>query len=288
MNSSRYRSNNYFSQEFPLGISVQRRQADIVPHAHEFMELVIITAGSGMHRVEKDEYPICRGDAFVIQPGHPHGYTQTRSLRLVNILFDLSWFDRLTAEIPKKPGFYSFFQNAPGGAKRQSPVRLHLDNRRFKNVQLLLTKITRQLSSGRGGGDNLSAAGLLLEITGLLSSCYKSSASKSPSLKQADAVMEYIEANHVREISLKMLADIAKVSTRSLLRIFRDATGTTPIDYLLRYRISCACRLLAETDRPVTKIAFDAGFSDGNYFCRQFKKIIGTSPARYRTMRTML
>jgi len=100
MSSSNYKSNSYFSHEFPLAISPQKRQKELALHAHDFMELVVVIAGRGLHYTQTEKYEIQRGSVFVIQPGHAHGFLETRSLHLVNILFDLSWFDRLTAEIP--------------------------------------------------------------------------------------------------------------------------------------------------------------------------------------------
>ncbi|HNX27649.1 MAG TPA: helix-turn-helix domain-containing protein [Phycisphaerae bacterium] len=267
-----------------MALSLQRRQNDIGLHTHEFMELVITTSGRGLHYTQDEEYPIRRGDVFVIQPSHPHGYRQTRSLCIMNILFDLSWFDRLTAEIPKKQGFYFLFQSD----RHRDTSHMQLSDSELKKVQSLLSSIQKQMPAIKSSGNNLIAAGLLLEIAGFLSTCYKSDAPTSVSVLQTDAVMEYIEKNYADEISLAQLSDIAKISSRNLLRIFRRATGTTPVDYLLHYRISRACRLLTETDKPVTKIAFDVGFSDGNYFCRQFKKIIRISPARYRAMQALL
>lgn len=283
-----HKSNLYFSHEFPLAVSPQRNQADIALHAHDFMELVVIISGSGLHYTASEEHPIRPGDVFVIPPGLSHGYRNTHSLRLVNILFDLSWFDRLTAEIPKKTGFYPLFKRyAQAGGKPQNISRLHLDARQFANVKSLLRSFQLHLGT-KQQGNNLSATGLLLEIVGFLSSRYKSTPAAPVSSPKVDMVMEYIYSKYGQEISLQQLADVAKISPRNLLRIFRNATGTTPIDYLLHYRISRACRLLAETDRPVTSVAFDVGFSDGNYFCRQFRKIIRISPARYRSMRSIL
>ena len=72
------------------------------------------------------------------------------------------------------------------------------------------------------------------------------------------------------------------MSESNLLRIFKEATGQTPIDYRLRLRIKHAMRLLCDTDDPISRIASQVGFSDSNYFTRQFRTIIGTTPRAYR------
>ncbi|MEP3932587.1 helix-turn-helix transcriptional regulator, partial [Rhodopirellula bahusiensis] len=55
-----------------------------------------------------------------------------------------------------------------------------------------------------------------------------------------------------------------------------------PIKYLIQVRIQEASRLLRSTDRSITDIAFDVGFSDSNYFSRQFRTHLGLSPREYR------
>jgi AraC family L-rhamnose operon transcriptional activator RhaR/AraC family L-rhamnose operon regulatory protein RhaS len=61
--------------------------------------------------------------------------------------------------------------------------------------------------------------------------------------------------------------------------------GRSPIDHLLHVRIQKATELLAGSDRTITDIAFDCGFTDSNYFTRQFRKTTGHSPSEYRKTR---
>ena len=69
------------------------------------------------------------------------------------------------------------------------------------------------------------------------------------------------------------------------MRVFRRATGQTPIDYLIRLRIQKAMEWLAGTSLSVTDIALKTGFDDSNYFTRQFRKATGETPTAYRKTR---
>jgi AraC-like DNA-binding protein len=60
-------------------------------------------------------------------------------------------------------------------------------------------------------------------------------------------------------------------------------TGTTPINYLLTYRIERAARKLLGSDLSVTQIAYDCGFNDLSYFIKTFKTFKKVSPKDYRT-----
>jgi AraC-like DNA-binding protein len=66
------------------------------------------------------------------------------------------------------------------------------------------------------------------------------------------------------------------------MRVFRKATGQTPIEYLVRLRIQKAMELLRTTDRTITEIAMDVGFNDSNYFARQFRRLTDRSPRAFR------
>ena len=72
------------------------------------------------------------------------------------------------------------------------------------------------------------------------------------------------------------------MSRSNLMRVFRAATGQSPIEYLLRLRIQKAMALLRNTDLTITEIAMEVGFNDSNYFTRQFKRVQGSSPTRFR------
>jgi transcriptional regulator GlxA family with amidase domain len=80
------------------------------------------------------------------------------------------------------------------------------------------------------------------------------------------------------------LTKIANMSERSLSRTFKKATGLTPIDYYIHLKVSHSCSLLQNTALSVSEIAYASGFSDSNYYTRQFKKIMGTSPTLYRNL----
>jgi AraC-like DNA-binding protein len=63
---------------------------------------------------------------------------------------------------------------------------------------------------------------------------------------------------------------------------FRQELGMTPIDYLNRYRVLQAQRLLRETNQSITTIALEVGFSSSSYFSRMFRRLTGRSPDEYR------
>lgn len=95
-------------------------------------------------------------------------------------------------------------------------------------------------------------------------------------------VLKYIRENFAKDITLEDMSAIAGFSSKYFCKFFKDMTGTTPINYLLTYRIERAARKLLGSDLSVTQIAFDCGFNDLSYFIKTFKAFKHTSPKEYR------
>ena len=95
-------------------------------------------------------------------------------------------------------------------------------------------------------------------------------------------MMQYIQ-DHFREpLSLDEIAASASVSKSRALQIFQDHIQVSPIAYLISYRLQHAAFLLSETEKPISSIAEETGFSDSGYFCRTWKKHYGMTPKEYR------
>jgi AraC family L-rhamnose operon transcriptional activator RhaR/AraC family L-rhamnose operon regulatory protein RhaS len=78
------------------------------------------------------------------------------------------------------------------------------------------------------------------------------------------------------------LAEMTNRSVNQFLRIFRQATQMSPMEYLIRLRVLKAVRLLPQDTLTVTDVAYRVGFNDSNYFSKQFKRFIGVTPYSYR------
>ncbi|GAB2757827.1 AraC family transcriptional regulator [Streptomyces bullii] len=98
-----------------------------------------------------------------------------------------------------------------------------------------------------------------------------------------EALLEWIEDNLAGEITLGAMAARAGMSERTFSRRFREQTGTTPLQWLLRARVRRAQYLLENSDHCVERIARQAGFGSPTAFRERFRKVVGTTPHAYRT-----
>jgi transcriptional regulator GlxA family with amidase domain len=91
-----------------------------------------------------------------------------------------------------------------------------------------------------------------------------------------------MDRDYAQPLDIATLARIALVSQAHFIRTFRATFGETPNRYLQRRRVERAMFLLRSTDRPVTDICLDVGFSSLGTFSRVFRDIVGEPPSVHR------
>jgi transcriptional regulator GlxA family with amidase domain len=91
-----------------------------------------------------------------------------------------------------------------------------------------------------------------------------------------------MDRTYAEPLDVKALARIAGVSQAHFIRTFRATFGESPHRYLQRRRVERAMWLLRETERSVTDICLDVGFSSLGTFSRTFRDIVGVPPMAYR------
>jgi YesN/AraC family two-component response regulator len=96
-------------------------------------------------------------------------------------------------------------------------------------------------------------------------------------------VLDYIAANMAADISLKQLAAVAGMSAHYFAELFRQSTGCAPHRYVLSQRIQRAKERLRDPGISVIDAGLDAGFQNPSHFARTFRKLVGTSPSRYKS-----
>jgi AraC-like DNA-binding protein len=232
-----------------------------------------------------ESWPLVAGDVFVIGGPVSHDYQNLDNLCLVNILFRPDKLKMKLLDLATLPGYHALFNLEPAWRRRhQFKSRLRIAPRELAVAMGLVEQLDEELK-GRSPGFGFVAMALFMQLVGYLSRCY--GRSKNPNsralLKIAEAIA-HIELHSDRDLHLDELAKMARMSKRSFIRAFQAAIGSSPISHLIEQRIQRAAELLRkQQDRDtITDIAFRVGFSDSNYFSRQFRKTFGESPSDYR------
>jgi len=129
--------------------------------------------------------------------------------------------------------------------------------------------------------EKIEAAARIMDISARYICLNKLAKLKSRPL--IENIKEYINNNLDKNISTEELSRRFNISQSHLCHTIRQELNMTITEYRLKGRITKACDLLEKTELSVKAIAENVGFSDQNFFAREFKKIMGSTPSQYRT-----
>lgn len=243
-----------------------------VRHTHDFSELIIITAGGGLHWINGDTYEVSAGDIFLIQGNTEHYFLERHDLEMFNIMFDDEFLQNHLRSLRSLSGFNAFFLFEPAYRRRHRfQSHLRISPEAMLPLKSLLSQMDVESSTELPGGDLLMLA-RLLEIFVLLSRQYGASHNpKMRSLYHLGQVISRLEKRYQEDWTVARLCKIAAMAPSTLLPVFRKVTGCSPMEYLLKVRLEKAGELLLKTDWPISRVASSCGFHDSNYFSRQFR-----------------
>lgn len=254
-----------------------------VDHYHDFCELVLVLSGRGRHLLEGESFPVSAGNVFVVQGQQVHSFREREGLVLVNIMYDPLRLPLPAGLLRRMPGYSALFLLEPSfrSAHRFSS-RLQLDREDLGAAEALAERIEAESAAALPGHEAV-LLGLLVELMAFLSRRYgESEVRESRSLLEMGKLISTLEQRSGEPWTLAQMAKVARLSRTNLLRVFRQATGKSPIDYLIGLRIEAAKRLLRQGELSMTDIALETGFGDSNYFARKFRQATGRTPTAFR------
>jgi AraC family transcriptional regulator len=95
-------------------------------------------------------------------------------------------------------------------------------------------------------------------------------------------IEDYVRPNLAESISIEKLADLAELSPFHFSRVFKQATGMTPLQFVTRGRMLQAQRLIRETSRTLIEIALEVGYTSPSHFAQVFRRMVGVTPTEFR------
>ena len=251
-------------------------------HRHDGLEILRVekgcmdcVAGDRSSRLEQGESCIINGGRMHMAravPGHPCTYSVLH-LDPERLTRDEEVFSRYIAPVLEDESFnFMLGRDCAGTAaevcrlmdeivslERAKPPAYELEvialaHLVFKQIYLRREQIARELESSSGSSD----AVILRQMTA------------------------HIYAHFSERVTLDDIARAGGVSKSKCTALFRDQLGSSPVEFLNRYRMEAAELMLASTDDTVARIAASCGFSQQSYFNRVFLKEHGVTPRQYR------
>lgn len=259
-----------------------KREFTFPIHKHDVCELNFIYGGEGLNRVVGDSAETIPDLDLVlivgpIEHAWKQGVCSKDNIREISIQFELNSI--LPPSLQNKNQYLSIRQmmeKAKKGLVFSRPAIMRVfpllermletkDN--FENI-LVFLNVLNMLSRD--------------ENSRILSSGAFSQQETKPDSRRIQRVMQYVEDHYFEDIRLSDLAQLVNMASVTLARFFLNTTGQTVFTYVKAVRLGHASRLLVDTSRSISEIAYSCGFNNLSNFNRQFKVSKGITPKEFR------
>lgn len=160
-----------------------------------------------------------------------------------------------------------------------------IDNLERTDIGILIERFHGSCSKDSDCVSDLMARSLIIEIYARIIEYWKQKGLKpigEPKSKVLTSVQKYVEENYASELSAGEVARHFNISYSSFAQVMRELKCGGFIKYLNSVRIENAKKLLATTDKSVTEIGLECGFSVTSYFIKIFHSFTGITPKQYR------
>ncbi|HOJ80448.1 MAG TPA: AraC family transcriptional regulator [Clostridiales bacterium] len=275
---------------FPLGsyyMEIPSGSVVLDCHWHEEMELLLVTSGKAQFRIEAEYYEVHQGECIFVNSGELHaGFQIDKSpCSYKALVFSPSLLYSSSFDLTRTNYVDPIMKNS-------LIVKRHITASPGWQSELLgrLEMLLRYLDA-RPPAYELLVKSELFGIFALLSAnCISSANTPERSqdhfrLEKLKTALKYIQDNYSKKISTFDIAASVDMSEGHFCRLFKHYVKKTPVEYLNYYRITRAARLLEETGMKVLEVAMEVGFDNLSYFIGTFKRHMGMTPSKYRSLR---
>ncbi len=248
-------------------------------HSHDCFEILLLLEGATAYEfAERRTVELPGGHFMVIPPGALHRglHDVRRPVHLTGLMFDPS-VAKATTNTPftrkDLTWLKSKFVANDSQATRMNPglrgllhsIPADISGYDLNSVPLLVTL-------------RITICAILLEAAKQLGAAERAFEPK----QTVQATISYMKAHWGEGHSIHEIARAVGCSRAKLFEIFKEETGMTPNDYWQRLRIDLSQEMLSHSNKSITQIAMDCGFSTSQYFSSVFRKYSGVSPSDYR------
>lgn len=249
------------------------------PHRHNQWELLIFEKGVSENIVNETKYTVQGGDVFLLGPQHLH---EIRFVTTPHIHRDIYF----SAEVVQKNcNNYSsdLFENLQSGSRL---LKFRMNQSMRESIDLLCQNLDTLclVYSADSNGAFQPAEGLSQSILNMVVGIYFS----QHIIKKIDtppALLNILKNLQKPAFFTQKVSDIIAYTNYShsqFLKIFKQYTGISIVQYLNRLRIDYAAELLRQTDNTVLSVCEESGYDSLSFFIKSFKAQYGQTPLQYR------
>lgn len=274
----------YISEELPININYPTDSHSPM-HSHDFFELMYVKHGIVRHTLNADDCEMTDGDFIFIDLGDIHEYTCTGSFEIINVLFipksiypSIGYCKNLS-ELLSTPYF-----NIPGKEIIHRVPRRVMKDYKGEILDSIMS-IKDELSSPDIFSSEIVKHQLIALILKILQPKYTGQSEAEVS-DITVKLLQLIAESYADDNLLVRAQEDFHYTLPYMSSVFKKDMGINFKEYLQKYRVNMAKKMLLYTDKKVGEICSRVGYSDSKYFCDIFKKYTKVTPSQYRRMIT--
>lgn len=275
-----YFEKTVLESDFPMRFFFNEGSTSTPHHWHEDIEIIYIVDGKLKAGVNKEVYNLNKGDILIIGPGEVHYFLKENNLSIRAVIqFRMSIYDSFNSGTKDRLTLKPMFSNCKLLGKEDEIHEI---------LEEQIKNIIKEHEDAKEGY-KLFLKARLYDLAGILLRHLPKNTGKSENiekqkerLEKLDSVMQYVEKNYDKSITLDEISKVSGFSKFYFTRFFKENTGMTFIDYLNNFRIAKSEWLLLNEENSITDVAFKAGFNSVKTFNRVFKILKGCSPMEYK------
>lgn len=233
------------------------------------MEILLVYSGTGNFLVGESSYHVQPGDLLIYNSDVVHDN--------ISSLDDAVGIYCVGIDGLKLPGLRENTLVADG----KPPVFQVGDE--LEDLSHLYGIMYRYLAQGYPGCESMAQyimLALLSRVLRIAGAAPPRPSSEASALSRR--VQEYIDQHYAEPLTLQTIGQALHMSPYYLAHVFKETSGYSPMQYLLRRRIGEAQSLLINTGLPISRVGGQVSFETPNYFNMQFSKHVGMPPKKYR------
>ena len=247
---------------YPYALHHYRRRKSGIPENI----LIYCISGRGNIQIKGQSYLIEPNSYFVIPAHQPHCYWASE-----NDPWSIYWIHFGGSKSHLFENFFGLPITIKTATSSRVDDRINLFNEILTSLELGFSQENIEFA-------NLSLNSLLASFfyvkTYRISKGYQS---KNP----VDQAIFFMQKNLTRSIKIQDIALHVKLSESHLSKLFKNKTGSAPMDYFINLKMQEAIRLLSNQSMRIKEVAFNLGYNDPFYFSRIFTKHIGVNPTSF-------
>lgn len=269
----------YFNPRVLYIIKRKYNSDNIMPyHAHDFISLIYIVSGSCTYKINDHLYHVKKGDLIVCNPGVYHGKIIDPPEEIIEYHVGIN--NICIEGIPRNYLIHESTCPLINLGKYEQDF--------FKCFNDILLEQEKNEP-----GRNLMLKCLVMKLLVILLKCVNSeedvdSYNSGLNFETYDkniivnAIVSFINENYMKQVSLDKISKNMYLSTVYISKVFKEELGDSPINYLIKVRLSKARELLESGNLSVKAVAESVGYNDAYHFSKLFKKYYGCPPSSIR------